>query len=171
MFKYRSILILLLVGYLSYGQTNPCKEYSIYEKAFDVFFESSKDTIAIEIKNDFSEIKIADIKAVTDFTNDEIDLIRTKLSHNWDYHSCIKISDLLSKIQERSPLSKDKTFTLRYYSQPVFLNVNKAVLFLSFSVRSKVNVGGKAIGNDILEIYERNDGIWKRTGRETLSVY
>lgn len=171
MFKYRSLLIFLLVGYLSHGQANPCREYSIYEKAFDVFLEASKDTIAIEIRNDFSEIKMTDIKAITDFTNDEIDLIRTKLSHNWDYHSCIKISNLLSKIQKRSPLSKDKTYTLRYYSQPVFLNVNKAILFLSFAVKSKVYVGGKAFGNDILEIYERIDGIWKRTSRETLSVY
>ncbi len=161
----------MLVANLCLAQANPCKEFSIYEKALDIFLESSKDTIVLEIRNDFSEIRMEDIKAATDFTNDEIDLIRTKLSHYWDYHSCIKISGLLSMIQKRSPHSKNKTYTLRSYSQPVFLNENKAVLFLSFAVRSKVYAGGKAFGNDILEIYEQNDGIWKRTGREILSVY
>ena len=171
MFNYRSILVLILITNLSYGQATPCKEFSILEKALNTLLESSKDTVVIKISNALLAFTISDIKAVTDFTDDEIDLIKTKLSNKWDYHLCNEISDLIIQIQEKSPLSKNKTYTLRNYSQPIFLNENKAVLLLSFAVKSKVYLGGKAIGSEILEIYEQNDGIWKRTGREILSVY
>lgn len=171
MFNYRSILVLILITNLSYGQAKRCKEFSILEKALNTLLESSKDTVVIKISNALSAFTISDIKAVTDFTDDEIDLIKTKLSNKWDYHLCNEISDLIIQIQEKSPLSNNKTYTLRNYSQPIFLNENKAVLLLSFAVKSKVYLGGKAIGSEILEIYEQNDGIWKRTGREILSVY
>jgi hypothetical protein len=170
MFNYRSILVLILITNLSFGQAQQCNEFSVLEKALNILLQSTKDTVVIEFSNALSAFTMSDIKAVTDFTDYEIDLIKTKLSNKWDYHLCTDISDLIIQFQVKSPLSKNKTYTLRNYSQPIFLNENKAVLLLSFAVKSKVYIGGKAIGSEILEIYERKGGKWKRTARKALSV-
>lgn len=130
-----------------------------------------KDTLVIELKNTLPVSFIEDIRVVTDFTQTQIKHIEQSLTKEWDYKKCPEIPVLLDRIHEKSPNSKDDSYTVIYCSQPIFIAHNKAILVFSTALRNKSHEGGKPMGYDVLEIYVRSEGNWQRTGQELLTAY
>ena len=58
-----------------------------------------------------------------------------------------------------------------YYSKPIFIESGKAVLIFSSAIKNKKNIGGKAIGNDILEVFVLKEGHWEIMDHKRLSAY
>ncbi len=174
--KSISLIACLLISIIGYGQQelysqNSCREFEIYKVALKEMAATYKDTLVVDIGNVRGPFLLGDIKAVSDFSEDQLENILAVLSKDWDWTKCSGIAELLRELSQQSPPAIKDTYYKITCSQPVFVSDNKAILIFSFSTRSKSREGGKAVGADVLDTYVLEDLKWKRVDRQALSMY
>lgn len=147
-----------------------CKEYEIYQVAFEDLALNYKDTLVIDIRNDRVPLLINDIKKVSNLSEAQLEHVVEIVSRDWDWTQCPKIQDLLQDVRSNSPSPIGETYYKITCSQPIFVSETKALLIFSFSTNDHNNEEGKAIGADALDIYVLDDLKWKRVDRKALSL-
>ena len=174
--KSISLIAYLLLSIIAYGQQEPysqssCREYEIYKVAFEDMAANYKDTLVVEINNVRGPFLLGDIKAVSDFSEGQLEHIHEVLSKDWEWRECSGITELLRDLSEQSPPAIKDTYYKITCSQPVFVSDSIAVLIFSFSTQRKSREGGKAMGADVLDTYVLDNLKWKRADRQALSMY
>lgn len=165
-------LLLLLVVNVAFGQLEMCGDSKIFNTLFDELHLLDRENY-FEVNLDYSpsSFTIESIKDFTELKKTE----KTRIISFLEKGNIIICDEVLQTIKELGKKKKNKedgTYMSFSFSKPILVSKKKKCVFLSASVRNKNHEGGKAIGNEMLYLFEKQkNGKWILTVKKVIAEY
>ncbi|MET1257913.1 hypothetical protein ABV409_01150 [Flagellimonas sp. DF-77] len=146
-------------------------DYQIYAQALQKVQNKIKDTIVFEVGSNPLQKMYEDMKAIGGLTKKQLKKVERSVEAA-DYVQSQKLKGLLIAVSRSSPPCKENGgYTKRFFSRPIYVARNKALLFRWYAAKNKKYKGGKAIGASLAEQYIKKDGQWVLEKVHRLSMY
>lgn len=161
------LYLLLIPPFISRSQE--CSEFVFYELILEEIRPSSMDSLAFSFDYGISDFIIKSIQSTALFDKSE----QEHLIANMNMQSeCITNHLSLKTLSANPPIpSASGYFIKKHYSLPITLSENKKVMLSNTSISNVKFDGGKAIGNEILFIFEKKKGKWSIIKKVAVATY
>ncbi len=155
---------------ISTAQERDCANAKLYNLVFKEMKLYERKAVEIKIGYEPTKFIINSINEMNIFNTKEMDQFNN-LPENTDYLSCAKFKRQIELILDDDLIKANGSFTCYKFSKVISISNSKKCL-LSYSVSKNIKYeGGKAMGDEVLYIFNRNGNKWMLSDKKSIAMY
>ena len=166
---YKLVLISFLISSPNLLRSQECPEFEFYELIFKELHPTSIDSLAFSFDYKISNFIINSVQSTDLFSESEQAYFIANVNKQSE---CITNHISLKTLSSNPPIPKaNGNYIKKHYTLPIALSENKKILFSYTSIANINYEGGKAFGNEILFVFEKNKDQWSIAKKLSLAQY
>ncbi|PKV48987.1 hypothetical protein ATE84_1003 [Aquimarina sp. MAR_2010_214] len=165
------ILIIIALGtFVSKGQERDCSNTKIYNLVFQEMQLYKKKAVEIKVGYKPSKFIIESIDKMNIFDTKEMEQFNN-LPKDMDYLSCSKFKRQIELILSDDLIKENGSYNSYKFSKVISLSDSKKCILMYTVAKNRKYEGGKAIGGEILYIYDYHKGKWSLSDKKIVVMY
>ncbi len=165
------LIIVIFNSFISKGQENNCVDTHLYKavlKELNLYDKKAAD-IEFGYKPDKSVINIIDKLRI--FDEKEMSAIKGFSSKEINYSTCDSLNKEIKLILDPNKIRKNGSYIKYIFSDVISISESKKFILMFNLIKNKKYEGGKAIGGEIMYIFNFNGKEWILTDKKMVSMY